>query len=111
MKGFFFFFSLPPLHAYPRATALSAFLGMRPTDPVLGHSLDCRVTATDASFNTGGTISVNGWTVKIPKNLQVGFPAAWIPWKDFVANKALYIGYEVSVSNSYAASAPNRREH
>jgi hypothetical protein len=36
----------------------------------------------------------------VPKNLQVGFPVAWVPWKDFVASytAGLFPGYEVKVS-------------
>ncbi|KAJ0328341.1 hypothetical protein COL5a_005118 [Colletotrichum fioriniae] len=54
-------------------------------------------TATDDTFNTGGTIVVNGFTVNVPKNLLVQFPAAWVPWKEFVANKADFTGYETLV--------------
>ncbi|KAL2876828.1 hypothetical protein SGCOL_007851 [Colletotrichum sp. CLE4] len=54
-------------------------------------------TATDDAFNTGGTIVVNGFTVNVPKNLLVQFPAAWVPWKEFVANKADFTGYETLV--------------
>ncbi|KAK4672062.1 hypothetical protein QC764_611180 [Podospora pseudoanserina] len=57
-------------------------------------------TATDDSYNTGGTISVNGWTVQVPKNMLVTFPAAYVPWKDFVAQKAAVIGYEVNVAGN-----------
>lgn len=69
----------------------------------VGFALDGAIesaTATDSSFNTGGYISVNGWKVLVPQNLQVGFPAAWIPWKDFVAawNTAIFKEFEVSVS-------------
>jgi hypothetical protein len=55
-------------------------------------------TATDDSYNTGGTISVNGWVVNVPKNMIVTFPAAYVPWKDFVANKTAVMGFEVTVS-------------
>jgi len=54
-------------------------------------------TATDGTYNTGGTITVNGFTAKVPKNLLVQFPAAWVPWKDFVANKADFLGFETLV--------------
>jgi len=57
-------------------------------------------TATDDTFNTGGTISVNGWVVNIPKNMIVTFPAAYVPWKEFVAGKAAVMGFEVTVSPS-----------
>ncbi|KAK2043508.1 hypothetical protein LZ31DRAFT_524378 [Colletotrichum somersetense] len=54
-------------------------------------------TATDETYNTGGTISVNGFTMNVPKNLLVQFPAAWVPWKEFVANKGNFAGYETLV--------------
>jgi len=40
---------------------------------------------------------VGGLSITIPKNLQVQFPAAWVPFKDFVARG--YTGNEVSVSS------------
>ncbi|KAK1995144.1 hypothetical protein LX36DRAFT_640306 [Colletotrichum falcatum] len=54
-------------------------------------------TAADDAFNTGGTIVVNGFTVNVPKNLLVQFPAAWVPWKEFVAQKGSFVGYETLV--------------
>lgn len=55
-------------------------------------------TATDDTFNTGGSIVVNGFTMNVPKNLLVQFPAAWVPWKEFVNNKADLAGFETLVS-------------
>lgn len=64
------------------------------------------MAATDATkFNSGGTLNVNGWTITIPDNLQVNFPAAFVPWKDFAADKS-YIGYEISVSWPFLTSQP-----
>jgi hypothetical protein len=54
-------------------------------------------TAADDSYNSGGTITVNGFNVQVPKNLQVQFPAAWVAWKDFTAEKASMLGYEINV--------------
>jgi hypothetical protein len=54
-------------------------------------------TAVDDSYNSGGTITVNGFNVQVPKNLQVQFPAAWVAWKDFTAEKASMLGYEINV--------------
>ena len=54
-------------------------------------------TVTDDTYNTGGTIIVNGFSIQIPKNMLVQFPAAWVPWKDFVAQKDSMIGYETNV--------------
>ncbi|KAM7211805.1 hypothetical protein V8F06_012811 [Rhypophila decipiens] len=55
------------------------------------------VTATDDSYNTGGTITVNGFTMNVPKHLLVQFPAAWVPWKDFIGNKTDFLGFETLV--------------
>jgi hypothetical protein len=58
-------------------------------------------TADDASiYNTGGAITVNGFNMVVPKNVLVQFPAAWVPWKDFVENKAEYIGFETLVRSA-----------
>lgn len=54
--------------------------------------------ANDDTYNTGGSISINGFDIQVPKNLLVQFPAAWVPWKDFVADKESMIGYEINVS-------------
>lgn len=54
-------------------------------------------TAVDDTYNSGGTITVNGFNIQVPKNLQVQFPAAWVPWKDFTAEKASMLGYEINV--------------
>ncbi|KAI0126231.1 hypothetical protein BJ170DRAFT_464411 [Xylariales sp. AK1849] len=79
---------------------LAAVLLVQAAD--VGFDLDGAIvsaSATDTSFNTGGIISVNGWTVTVPRNLQIGFPAAWVPWREFVAawQGGAFPGYEVSV--------------
>jgi hypothetical protein len=65
-------------------------------------------TATDDSYNTGGSISVNGFNIEIPKNVQVQFPAAWVPWKDFVADIDSMLGYEVNVGSQLIRCASLR---
>jgi len=55
-------------------------------------------TAFDDSYNTGGTISVGGFNITVPKNLQVEFPAAYVPWKDFARDHESMLGYETNVS-------------
>ncbi|KAI4724308.1 hypothetical protein E4T49_07966 [Aureobasidium sp. EXF-10728] len=62
---------------------------------ILDGRLDS-ATASDGSYNSGGTISVNGYSVTIPQNLQVQFPAAFAPFKDF-ASAGSFVGHEVSV--------------
>ncbi|KAI6354676.1 hypothetical protein MCOR25_008499 [Pyricularia grisea] len=54
-------------------------------------------TVTDDTFNSGGTVTVNGWEMKVPKNLLVQFPAAWVPWREFVAIKNDLVGFETLV--------------
>ncbi|KEQ68439.1 hypothetical protein M436DRAFT_58559 [Aureobasidium namibiae CBS 147.97] len=62
---------------------------------ILDGRLDS-ATASDGTYNSGGTISVNGYSVTIPQNLQVQFPAAFSPFKDFASANS-FIGHEVSV--------------
>lgn len=55
-------------------------------------------SATTTDFNSGGSISVNGYPITIPKNLIVQFPAAFVPFKDFAAGS--FTGNEVSVAGN-----------
>ncbi|KAH5326900.1 hypothetical protein HBI39_116540 [Parastagonospora nodorum] len=63
-------------------------------------------TAVDDTYNSGGTITVNGFNIQVPKNLQVQFPAAWVPWKDFTAEKASMLGYEINVIGNFINGKP-----
>lgn len=74
----------------------------------LDGTIDSATTADDTIFNSGGSISVNGFTVTVPKNLQVGFPATWVPWRDFVTawKDGKFPGFEVSVSHSPPLHTP-----
>ncbi|KAM0325810.1 hypothetical protein ACHAQA_007112 [Verticillium albo-atrum] len=63
--------------------------------------LEDATVADDTLFNSGGTINVNGFNMAVPKNLLVQFPAAWVPWKDFVANKADFLGFETLVMGNF----------
>lgn len=54
-------------------------------------------TATDDTYNSGGTVVVNGFSMTVPKNVLVQFPSAWVPFKDFVASKDSFIGFETFV--------------
>ncbi|KAK3503235.1 hypothetical protein B0T13DRAFT_521847 [Neurospora crassa] len=56
----------------------------------------CTITDT-GTYNSGGTISVAGWTIKVPQNTQVGFPAAWVSWREFCADIAFMRGFEITV--------------
>ena len=60
---------------------------------ILDGRLDS-ATASDGTYNSGGTISVNGYSVTIPQNLQVQFPAAFSPFKEFASGS--FVGHEVS---------------
>lgn len=48
-------------------------------------------------YNSGGTITVNGFTMNVPGNLLVQFPAAWVPWKTFIESKDQFLGFETLV--------------
>jgi hypothetical protein len=85
----FFIVSIQFVCLFPRAFAQDAPLFIQ------GGLEDA--TAVDDSYNSGGTITVNGFNVQVPKNLQVQFPAAWVAWKDFTAEKASMLGYEINV--------------
>ncbi|KAK8015952.1 hypothetical protein PG991_008840 [Apiospora marii] len=63
-------------------------------------------TATNETYNSGGTISVNGFDMTVPKNMLVQFPAAYVPWKDFVADKDAMLGYEVNVIGNFVNGDP-----
>ncbi|RWA06494.1 hypothetical protein EKO27_g8611 [Xylaria grammica] len=63
-------------------------------------------TAFDDTFNTGGTISVAGFNITVPKNMQVEFPAAYVPWKDFAQEKDSMIGYETNVIGNFVNGVP-----
>ena len=54
-------------------------------------------TVSGVIYNAGGLITVNGFTMNVPENLLVQFPAARVPWKDFVASKADFVGYETLI--------------
>lgn len=54
-------------------------------------------SASDDSYNSGGTVVVSGRSVSVPKNLQVQFPAAFVGWKDFAAGSSAYSRYQMEV--------------
>ena len=59
------------------------------------------------AYNAGGAIVVNGFTMNVPENLLVQFPAAWVPWKDFVASKADFTDYETLVCLRHPGTMSN----
>ena len=58
-------------------------------------------SAVNEAYNTGGTISINGFTILVPENMLVQFPAAWVPWREFVNDKGSMLGYEINVRKHY----------
>lgn len=54
-------------------------------------------TVTDDTYNSGGSVVVNGFTMSVPRNVLVQFPAAWVPFPEFVARKQDFIGFETLV--------------
>ncbi|KAF2489860.1 hypothetical protein BU16DRAFT_544219 [Lophium mytilinum] len=64
--------------------------------------LDGPGSVDTSDYNSGGTISVNGFTVTVPKNLIAQFPATWVPFPKLVA--ASLSGYEVSVAGNILVS-------
>ncbi|KLU82812.1 hypothetical protein MAPG_01880 [Magnaporthiopsis poae ATCC 64411] len=64
------------------------------------------VTVSSDAYNAGGTVSVGGFTMQVPKNVLVQFPAAWVPFKDLAAKKAEFSGYETLVIGNYINSVP-----
>lgn len=39
------------------------------------------------AINRGGTVTISGFTVKIPDNLLVEFPALFVPFAEFCAGQ------------------------
>ncbi|KAI6599447.1 hypothetical protein MCOR06_001237 [Pyricularia oryzae] len=60
------------------ALALSPFVGAQDVPLLLTGGFE-GATADDDSFNTGGFVTVLGQKVTVPKNLQVAFPATFVP--------------------------------
>lgn len=57
-----------------------------------------RCTTDNTEFNTGGSVLVDGWNVKVPKNLIVQFPVVWVPFGKLCG--AGVGGYEVTVNGN-----------
>lgn len=67
--------------------------------------LDTATTSGD-EFNSGGSMTVNGYTITVPKNFMVEFPARWVPWKDFAAGS--FTGLEVREQRTQFVEATRR---
>lgn len=57
-------------------------------------------TTTDDTYNSGGLVFGNGFNMSVPKNVLVQFPAALVPFPEFVARKQDFVGYETLVCPS-----------
>ncbi|KAI4761463.1 hypothetical protein E4T51_05533 [Aureobasidium sp. EXF-12344] len=80
-------------------TIFLCFLCVAIAQTVLPFAIDGRldgVTVTDTTYNSGGTAAVNGWTITVPQNLLVQFPAAFKPWRDLSG----FVGSEVSITGN-----------
>ncbi|KAL1606312.1 hypothetical protein SLS60_003714 [Paraconiothyrium brasiliense] len=69
---------------------------------VVGAFGSCSVDSTD--FNSGGTITVDEWNIKVPKNLLVQFPTIWTPFRKLC--EAGVGGYEVTIFGNILGSQP-----
>ncbi|KAL5433186.1 hypothetical protein PMIN07_007772 [Paraphaeosphaeria minitans] len=69
---------------------------------VVGAFGGCSVASND--FNSGGSISVDGWNITVPKNLIVQFPTIWVPFRKLCG--AGINGYEVTVFGNIIGLIP-----
>lgn len=86
------------------ATLSLASLAYGAVEPLFVTGLIDSMSAATADLNSGGTITVNGFTITVPKNLIVQFPAAWVPWQTVTASSLT--GYEVSISGNVVDGKP-----
>ncbi|KAF2678511.1 hypothetical protein K458DRAFT_394785 [Lentithecium fluviatile CBS 122367] len=70
---------------------------------VTGTLDGCSVDA-GGEYNAGGSIAVDGFTIKVPKNLIVQFPVVWAPFPQLC--EAGVGGFEVSVSGNIVNGEP-----
>ena len=49
----------------------------------------CSAKIVGSSYNSGGTVSVQGNAITIPDNMLVQFPGTIVSWVDFVASTLL----------------------
>ncbi|KAF2190007.1 hypothetical protein K469DRAFT_560720 [Zopfia rhizophila CBS 207.26] len=63
-------------------------------------ALDSCSSDDSSVYNSGGSISVNSFNIKVPKNLIAQFPAAWVPFVEMCAGGIAGKGYEVLVAGN-----------
>ncbi|KAK3997773.1 hypothetical protein QBC44DRAFT_314448 [Cladorrhinum sp. PSN332] len=97
------------MHLIPVLSLLLSFipLSVAVDSPLWVQGSFENATTTDATYNTGGTVTVNGFAMNVPKNLLVQFPAAWVPFKDFVESKHDFLGFETQVIGNRLDGVPH----
>ncbi|KAH8655015.1 hypothetical protein BGZ60DRAFT_459662 [Tricladium varicosporioides] len=88
--------------------AASAFLAL--SVQVIGQTLTpfqvdgyldvASMTVRSAAANSGGSVTVNGFVITIPDNLQILFPAAFVTWQNLFLQKGTFggdVGHEISI--------------
>lgn len=58
------------------------------------------MTVRSTADNSGGTVTVNGFVITIPDNIQILFPAAFVTWQNLFKAKATFggdVGHEILV--------------
>ncbi|KAJ9656092.1 hypothetical protein H2201_008643 [Coniosporium apollinis] len=73
--------------------------------------LDGLSVNTPTKFNSGGFIDVDGYHIRVPDNLLVNFPAAFVPWSNLFATGApkAFLGqgrYQVNVFGNIVGTEP-----
>lgn len=54
---------------------------------------------SSTAYNSGGSISVNGFNIQVPENLIAQFPVTWVPFRQ-MCEEAAVLGFEVSVAGN-----------
>lgn len=63
-------------------------------------------SASSDAYNAGGTVTVAGRAITVPKNLQVQFPAAFIGFKEFAGGAGPYDRYQMEVVGNVVDGTP-----
>ncbi|KAF2705901.1 hypothetical protein K504DRAFT_484242 [Pleomassaria siparia CBS 279.74] len=65
---------------------------------IVDGALDACTVTTPDKYNSGGSITVNGFDITVPENLIAQFPVAWVPFPQLCGAEAG--GYEVLVTGN-----------
>ncbi|KFA50062.1 hypothetical protein S40293_11114 [Stachybotrys chartarum IBT 40293] len=63
-------------------------------------------SVNDSTYNSGGYISVQGFNITVLRNMPVSFPAAYVPWPEFVVELDAMRGYEIQVIGNFVNGEP-----